>query len=170
MKLIILNGSPAAGKSTLAEKLHKDFPLSLLADVDEWRRLISGWRENREKSLKLSYIFMVAAVDAYLKTGHDVIVDKAIVSHDTVIDSLIKSGKEDGAEVYEFILTADKDIISDRAEKRGFHENGLLTPEKVVELWEKTQRLIADRGNAVIIDTSSITAEEVYEKVKAVIG
>ena len=65
MKLIILNGSPAAGKSTVAEKLHKMLPTSLLADVDSWRRLISFWRENREESLRLTYVFTVAAVDAY---------------------------------------------------------------------------------------------------------
>ncbi|OGI19308.1 MAG: hypothetical protein A3J06_03595 [Candidatus Moranbacteria bacterium RIFCSPLOWO2_02_FULL_48_19] len=169
MKLIVLNGSPAAGKSTLAEKLHQDLPMSLLADVDSWRKLISGWRENREKSLKYAYTFTVAAVDAYLQTGNSVIVDKAILSDDSVIDTILSSGKKYGAEVFEFILTAKKDTIIKRAAQRGFHKNGLLTADRVIELWEITQKLIRKRSSAIIIDTSTLDPKEVYQKIRAII-
>jgi broad-specificity NMP kinase len=169
MKLIVVNGSPAAGKTTVAEKLHKDLSMSLLADVDAWRRLVSDYRENREESLKLSYKMAVAAVDAYLGTGHDVIVDKAILSDDSVIDALIESGKRHMAEVYEFILIADKETVIKRAHERGFHENGLLTPEKVPELWEKAQKLIAKRPNAIVIDTGNQTPELTYKKIKEIV-
>lgn len=166
MKLIILNGSPAAGKSTVAEKLHTDLPMSLLADVDSWRKLVSGWREHREESLMNAYKFTVAAVDAYLATGNSVIVDKAIRGED-IIDALIEAGKKNNAEIYEFILTASKEIITKRAEERGFHENGLLTPEKVVELWNYAQELIDKRPNAIVIDTSNLSPEEVHDRVKS---
>ena len=168
MKLIILNGSPAAGKSTVAEKLHADLPLSLLADVDSWRKLVSGWREHREESLMHAYAFTVAAVDAYLQTGNSVIVDKAIRGED-VINALAEVGEKNGAEVFEFILTAQKEVIIKRAEKRGFHENGLLTPEKVIELWNYAQELIAQRPHAIVIDTSALNPDEVYQNIKAIV-
>lgn len=169
MKLVIINGSPAAGKTTLAEKLHTTLPMSLLADVDNWRRLISGWRDKREESLHLAYEFTLAAVDAYLQTGNDVIVDKAILSDDTVIDALIQSGKKHKAEIYEFIFTAERQVIIERAQQRGFNANSLLTPERVIELWEITQGLIHRRSQAVVIDTSTLTREEIYEKIKVLI-
>ncbi len=169
MKLIILNGSPAAGKSTVAERLHRDMPMSLLADIDTWRKCISNWRENREESLKYAYIFSLSAIDAYLETGNSVVVDKAILSDNTVIDSLIEIGKKHGAEVYEFILTADREVIVQRAEERGFHENGLLTPQRVLELWETTQNLIQARPQAVVIDTTHNNKDEVYENIKKIV-
>ncbi len=169
VKLIIINGSPAAGKSTLARKLHEDIPMSLLADVDSWRKLIAGWRDKREESLKVAYVFLVAAVDAYLGTGNSVIVDKAILSDNSVIDALIESGQKHGAEIFVFILTAERQIIIDRAEKRGFHENGLLTAQSVVELWETSRKLAADRPEAMLVDTSYLDAETVYRKVKDII-
>lgn len=170
MKLIILNGSPAAGKSTVAKKLHEAMPMSLLADVDLWRTLVSGWKENRTESLALAYKYTVGAVGAYLKTGHDVIVDKAILSDDSVIDALVESGKANFADVYEFILIAKQDIIEKRAEARGFHENGLLTREKVTELWHTAQNLIPKRSNAIVIDTSEIEADAVFQKIKEMVG
>ncbi len=169
MKLIILNGSPAAGKSTVAEKLHQDLLMSLLADVDSWRTLVSGWKEKREESLKYAYQFTVAAVDAYLQTGHSVIVDKAILSDNSVIDALAESGRKHDAEIYEFILTARKETIIERAHTRGFHENGLLTLQRVEELWERTQELIKQRPNAIVIDTTNLDQEELYKKIKSLV-
>jgi chloramphenicol 3-O-phosphotransferase len=170
MELIILNGSPAAGKSTLAEKLHNDLPLSLLADVDEWRRLVSHWRENREESLRLSYLFTLGAVEAYLKAGQSVIVDKAILSSDETIDGLVELGTKYGAHVHEFILMADKETIVARAQQRGFHKNGLLTPTKVLELFERAQNLCKNRPNAIVIDTGILTPEEVHARVMQAIS
>ena len=169
MKLIIINGSPAAGKSTLAQRLHQELPLSLLADIDSWRRLVSGYRENRKESLEITYKFAVAAIDAYLQTGHDVIVDKAILGVNDVLDAIVESGQKYGAEIYEFVLTADKDVIIQRAAERGFRDAGLLTPEKVVELWDRAQDLIQERPNAVVIDTNTLDAEAIYKKVKGIL-
>ncbi len=153
----------------MAESLHQDLPMSLLADIDSWRKLINGWRENREQSLSYAYTFTTAAVDAYLQTGNSVIVDKAILSDESVIDSLIAIGKKHGAEVFEFILTAHKETIIKRAEQRGFHEQGLLTPKRVEELWEITQELIQKRPHAIVVDTSTSNPREVYEKIKSII-
>jgi len=166
MKLIILNGSPAAGKSTVAKKLHESMPFSLLADVDVWRKLVGAWQENRSESLKLAYVFTVAAVDSYLGTGHDVIVDKAILSDaDGVLDALVAAGKKHNAEVYEFILTADRDVIRKRADERGYHER-LLTPERVLELYDMAVALVADRSKAIVIDTTNLKPEDTFETIK----
>lgn len=171
MKLIIINGAPAAGKTTVAEKLHLDIPMSLLADVDAWRRLISGWSMNRAESLAYTYKFTIAAVEAHIKNKQSVIVDKAILSDTNVIDSLINIGNQNGAEVYEFILAADKDVIVNRANIRRSQrtERVWASTEQVIEFWNVTQKLITERTNAIVIDTSLLTPDMVYQKIKDIV-
>ncbi|MEK7510622.1 MAG: AAA family ATPase [Patescibacteria group bacterium] len=170
MKLIILNGPPGVGKSTVAEKLHADMPLSLLIVVDTWRKQISEWREHRRESQVLAYKMTLAAVDTYLLEGHDVIIDKAILNDDQTLDALVSVGEKHSADIYEIVITAEKEIVMDRAQKRGFNPNGLLTLEGVEHLWNLSQALKETRPNAVFIDASILSPEEVYKQVRGLIG
>ncbi len=170
MKLIIINGPSGAGKSTLALRLHADTPVSLLIETDVWRRFISGYRENKKESSALSYQLTLAATNAYLQSGNSVIVEKAIMNADNVLDELIALGKSHGAQVHEFILTLDKEAVLKRAAERGYKPGSLLTPEKVSELWEASKQLIADRKEAVVIDTTLLSSDQVYARVKEVLG
>ena len=45
-RLILLNGPPAAGKSTLARRWSDDHPGTLLLDIDLLRTMVSGWQED----------------------------------------------------------------------------------------------------------------------------
>jgi predicted kinase len=167
MKLIILNGPLGVGKSTLALKLNEQMPSSVLVDVDELRRAIPNYRENREESLRLVYKQTAQIIGEELAKGNDVIVDKAISYSDT-IDTFIKVGKEQCADIYEFLLFADKETIRKRADERGYRPGGMLTPEKVDELWEKSDALRKERSQAIFIDARD--PELIYEKVQSFIA
>lgn len=168
MKLIIINGPSGVGKSTVAVQLHKDIPLSLLIDIDAWRRNISGYREHREESLALAYQFTISVVDSYLKSGNSVIIDKAILGNNSMLDALVTLGKQHNAEIYEFVLFADKEKVLARADERGFRAESLLTREKVEELWEKASKLMDERPDAVSIETNNIHQDDVYRTVKKI--
>ena len=170
MKLIIINGPSGAGKSTVAERLHKELPLSFLLDVDALRRYISNYREHKKESLRLAHELAVVIATACLESEHSVIVDKGLFNDDGTLDKLTEAGKKNNAEVFEFILNADLEAVSKRTEQRGFKEGGLLTPERVVQLWEMMQKVIPDRKNAQVIDTSHMTSEDVYQTVKRLVG
>ena len=166
VKLIILNGPSGVGKSTIAARLHQEMPSSVLIDIDALRReVMPNFREHREESLKLAYEHAGSTIGEYLKGGHDVIVDKAIL--DThVVASFVAVGRKNGAEIHEFILFANKETVQKRADDRGYKPGGLLTHERVGELWEQANALRLQRPQAVVIDTSHLTLDEVFEDVR----
>jgi broad-specificity NMP kinase len=166
MKLILLNGPSGIGKSTISTKLADELLNTVVIDVDELRRSIPDYRENREESLRLSYERTKEEIRAHLAAGENVIVDKAIRYSDT-IDTLIEEGRKGGAEVYEFMLHADKSSVQQRADERGYRPGSLLTREKVGEMWEWADKLQTQRPNAIIVDTTHLTADETLERIKS---
>jgi predicted kinase len=167
MKLIILNGPSGVGKSTLAKRLHAELPLSLLIEIDTWRSFISGYREHRKESLELATRQALVAIEMHLCVGHDVIVDKAILDADEILDEMRDLGERVGASVHEFMLIADKEVVLNRAELRGYLPGGLLTPERAAERWELAKSLSERRAVAQVVDTTNLTAEEVYTRVSS---
>jgi predicted kinase len=169
MKLIILNGPPGVGKSTVAMRLQKELQSSVLVDIDELRRTtMPDYRERREESLRLAYEIAANTIGDNLKSGHDVIIDKAISDEDT-IESFIEIGKKHAAEVYEFLLFADKDTVQKRADGRGYRPGGLLPPERVGELWEKADALRQKRSEAIVIDTAQKDIDQVLALIQKVL-
>ena len=166
MKLIIFNGPPGVGKSTIAKKLHDEMPMSLLIEGDEWRRQISHWKDHREESHDLVYAIKIAATSAAFKLGSSVIIDKAIFGSDSSLDALTVAARENGADAYEFILNANKETILARADERGYRPGSTFTRERASELWQEGQDLITRRPNAIVVDTSTLSPEAVYQKVK----
>ena len=170
MKLIIINGPCGVGKSTVAKSLHATMPLSFLFDIDALMRHVSGYNklENRERRRTLMLALAEAILDTCFQHGHDVILDKMIFRED-ILEAHIQTAKRHGAEIHEIILWAPKDVVMQRAIDRGFHEGGLLTPEKCELFWEKIDELRKTRPNAKFIDTSALTEQRVIEAVKKVI-
>ncbi len=162
MKLILINGPPGVGKSTVAEKLHKAKPLSYLLEIDALRRNIAYYREHAQESGKLSYDISTAIVEACFNAGSDVIIDKAI-SDIEVVDSFFQVAKKYNTNTYEFILNASKESVIRRAKNRGYKVGGLLTFEKVERWWEDTQEYIKKRPQAIIVDTETLSQEDVYK-------
>ena len=142
-------------------------PLSFLLDIDAQRRYINGYREHKEESHALSYIVSKGIIDAYLKEGHNVVLDKVMVKDEALgqIQPIIDLGEHHGAEVFEFILTCSKEELQRRADARGYRKGGLLTPDMIGPFWEQTQKLIRQRPDATIINTDKLSAEATFKKV-----
>ena len=169
MKLILLNGPAGVGKSTISARLHTEMPNSILIDVDELRRSIPNYKEQRKESLLLAYQQTAEAIDTYLKKGKHVIIDKAISYSDT-LDSFIEIAKKYGAEVYEIFLYADKKTVQKRADERGYIPGSLLTRERVGELWDMADALRNERPNAIVIDRTEFPPEETVKKILSFIS
>lgn len=164
MKLIIINGPCGIGKSTAAKNVQDLLPLSFLVDIDAQRRSIGRYRECREESRVLSYAVTFGIVEACLKEGRDVIVEK-MINDESVLDALRAIGEKYGAEVYEFILWMPKDLVLKRAFDRGYSAGNSLTPQKTEAFWDAIDTLKNNRPQAKVIDVSRLDEEQVLKEI-----
>ena len=169
MKLIILNGCPLAGKSTIAEQLYKDFPLALYANIDAWRSLVNEGEGERLAAIDLTYTAAIAGVKAYLEAGRDVVVDKALAEPDDILDRFVALGDIAEVEVHEFILNIPKEVVLERIRKRGF-KDVMASEELAIRVWELTQAQIQNRPHATVIDTSVQTKEATLAIIRGAIN
>lgn len=72
-RLILLNGPPGCGKSTLAQRYVDDHPLALNLDLDRVRSLLGRWRERPQEAGLLSRDVALAMARTHLLAGHDVV-------------------------------------------------------------------------------------------------
>lgn len=177
MKFIMINGPGGAGKTTLAKKLHTDEKLSILVQNYLVRRMINGFRENRDRSREIMFNLTYGIVEQALTSGVDVIVDQKThdnFSGNSIVDRYINLAKQKGATTYEIILTVDKENAMQRIKERGFSEGGILNEENLEEnvndFLKNMKDFIASRNNAKIINTSNMTEKEVFEKVLKIIS
>ncbi|MDO8593755.1 MAG: AAA family ATPase [bacterium] len=165
LKLILINGPAGVGKSTISARLHAELPNSSIVDIDDLRRKIPDYRERREESLRLSYENAETVVKNTLSSGRSVIIDKAIFDT-SVLDTFIEIGKNYNAQIWEFLLFAEKETLIERAEGRGYRPNSLLTPERVVAMWNKADILRQERAGLICINTTQRDAEQVFQQIK----
>ena len=72
-RLIVLNGPPAIGKSTLAQRYVEEHPLALNLDIDSVRRLLGRWQEAPNEAGLLAREMTLTMARVHLGGGHDVV-------------------------------------------------------------------------------------------------
>lgn len=106
--LIVLNGPPAAGKSTLARKYCADHPLALALDIDGVRHLLGRWRDQPVEAGLAARAIAVAAARVHLAAGYDVVVPQ-LVAHTVFLSELAAAAADSGAQFLEFIVGVERD-------------------------------------------------------------
>ncbi|HET9946105.1 MAG TPA: AAA family ATPase [Actinomycetes bacterium] len=77
-RLIVLNGPPGIGKSTVALRYVEDHPLALALEQDVVRRLMGGWHTREADSGALARELCLAMARTHLVAGHDVVVPQFV--------------------------------------------------------------------------------------------
>ncbi|KFZ83471.1 hypothetical protein ED92_06095 [Amycolatopsis sp. MJM2582] len=170
-RLIVLNGPPACGKSTLARLYADDHPLTLNLDIDRLRGLLGAWRENAAKAGTLARDLAVGAARTHLLAGHDVIVPQFLGRAD-LLERLETLAGETAAEFHEIVLLDTKDNVLRRfaertraaAEPEHVEAHEMLGgPERLAEMYDRLVALIATRPKAVVVRTSAGRIEQAYQ-------
>ncbi|SFW44730.1 AAA family ATPase [Amycolatopsis australiensis] len=133
MKLILLNGPPASGKSTLARRYADDHPPALALDVDRLRAMLGGWRAHPGEAGLLARDIAVAAARTHLSAGHDVVVPQ-LVARPGFPERLEALAGETGAAYHEFVLLPGRELARRRFETRGPSEIETAVPLTESEL------------------------------------
>lgn len=179
-KLIILNGALGVGKSTLAERYATEHPLTLKLDIDEVRRWISNYREEKEVSGPLAKKMAGEMARVHLKEGHDVVISQ-IFTQPEPLESLGGIAKECGADFYELLLSISKEDSIRRFIERGkaegytdgFRPGGLITTggreKKLAELYDGMMTLVSKRPHTRVIESVEGDIDGTYKNLTAVL-
>ena len=101
--LVLLNGPPASGKSTIAARLVGGRPLALNLDIDVIRSLLGDWKARPPEAGVAARRLALAMSREHLGSGRDVIVPQFLARAE-FIDQLAESADSIGARFVEIAL------------------------------------------------------------------
>jgi predicted kinase len=126
LRLIHLNGPPAVGKSTIAERYVADHPGTLLLDIDRVRMMVGGWQQDFVVTGEVVRPLATAMAQAHLAGGHDVVMPQYL-SDPLEIEGFEHIATAAGAEYVEVVLMDDlegtyREVLTELAARRGESE------------------------------------------------
>ncbi|MGB6454440.1 MAG: AAA family ATPase [Streptosporangiaceae bacterium] len=157
--LILLNGPPAAGKSTLARMYADDHSLALNLDIDRLRAQLGRWREDRGAAGLAARRITLAAARAHLAAGHDVVVPQ-LVARLEFIEQLEVAALDSGAAFREVMLLDEQGSLRSRYRDRVRQEAAAghepiaatdLTDAQLAEFCERLLPVVAARPATIVI-------------------
>jgi predicted kinase len=171
-RLIYLNGPPAAGKSSIAQRFVDEHPLALNLDIDTVRALLGRWMDDQEASGLQARRLALAMARAHLSDGHDVVVPQ-LVARVEFVEQLSAVADECGARFVEVCLSIAK-VESRRrfaarvdpsvpgrfnAAELVAHNGGL---DSLDELHDAVAAFIATRPDATVIESTTDDQNQTY--------
>lgn len=169
--LILLNGPPGIGKSTLSARYAERHPGTLNLDIDQLHRLVGGWRNTDGSTHDILRPVALAMADAHLAGGRDVVVPQYLASA-AQIDAFWQVADRRQARFVEVVLLADRVESLARFERRddldewGAHNRQVVAAHGgsafLVQLYDQLEALVPTRPRAVVIRSAAGEVEQTY--------
>ena len=121
-RLILLNGPPGAGKSTLAQVYAEHHPGTLCLDVDVLRTMVGGWADDYAGTGVLVRPAALALVEAYLRESGDVVLPQ-LLARESELAKFEHAATTAGAAFVHVLLVVEPAITVERFENRGDEEH-----------------------------------------------
>lgn len=116
-RLILLNGMPGVGKSTIARRYAAEHPGTLLCDIDVLRTFIGGWRDDFEAAGGRIRPAALGMITSYLRESGDVVLPQ-LLSRVSELEKFERAALDAGADFVEVMLVADIDDAVRRFHRR----------------------------------------------------
>ena len=179
-RLILVNGPPASGKSTVARRYVDQRDGTALVEVDTLRMSLPNWELDEATRLGARDLAGAAVVE-HLDAGRDVVMPQYFgrLGYIVLLDD---AAREHDATFVEVILAIDADLALERfrARRRAMDERGERHPERdiadveveafVHDAVERLTRLPTARpGSQVIPVERAASEDEVYRRLCSVL-
>lgn len=180
-RLILLNGPPGCGKSTLAGRYADEHPLALDLDIDRLRSLIGGWRDSPHTAGVLAREVALAAARVHLAAGHDVVVPQ-FLGRTTFVERLEHLAREADATFHEIVLLDSRaNTLRRFAERaRAAADPAHAEAREMIErpggfedlsaMYDRLTAVIAARPGARIVPVEEGEVDRAYQAVLRAIG
>jgi predicted kinase len=156
-KLVLLNGPPAVGKSTLARRFADEHPLTLVLEIDMVRALLGAWLDEWQRSGTVARVIALAMARTHLEAGHDVIVPQLLARRPFVAE-LEATAEAVDATFYEIALLDPREVVLARLEQRSepagaFSSRTLMEKqgEAPGDAYDAFVASLAERPHAIVI-------------------
>jgi predicted kinase len=180
-RLILLNGPPAIGKSTLAQRYVDEHPLALNLDLDSVRRMLGAWQGHPVDAGLLARAMSLEMARAHLSSGHDVVVPQYL-GRPQFLDQLEQVASDAGADFTEFVLMDGRDNAVRRFTERSAAaatvshvEAGALMDtlggQPALEaMYDRLLLVLSHRPRAQVIQSREGGADETYAELRRRLG
>jgi predicted kinase len=179
-RLILLNGPPGIGKSTLAQRFVDEHPLALNLDLDSVRRMLGRWDDQPIDAGLLARAMTLEMARVHLRGGHDVIVPQYLGRPDFIAQAE-QVAQDVGARFLEFVLMDGRDNAVQRFQRRtataettAHIEAGTLMDQfggqrALESMYDRLLLLLSHRPAATVIQSRDGQAEAVYAELRRLV-
>jgi predicted kinase len=116
-RLILLNGPPGVGKSTLAARYAGEHPGTLCLDIDVLRTMVGGWADDYARTGALVRPAALGLLTAYLRESGDVVLPQ-LIARESELAKFERAASDAGAGFVHVLLEVEPTTAVARFEDR----------------------------------------------------
>lgn len=155
-KLIIINGVPGVGKSTVSKELHKALPKSVWLDGD-WCWMMNPWMITEEniKMVERNIIYLLRSY--FSNSTFDYVIFSWVLHREEITQRILEGIQDFEYEITRITLTCTQESLRER----------MLPDNRTLEQFEASSRRLRlyEDMETFKIDTSTISPEETIKRI-----